>query len=237
MKHRLATALKWPVCAFGLAAAAYTAYVGTAWLRYGQPRRAKATTDEDELLDRFMPEYEVVDRQSIHISARPDAAFRAACDSDLMYLPFVRAIFATRAFILRSPADTPEHIPGLIAFTKSQGWSVLAELPGREIVMGTATRPWEAKVVFRSLAPDEFAAFDEPGFVKIAWTLRADTAKTEGTKFRTETRAMTTDDTARRKFRWYWAVFSPGIVLIRRLMLKQLRTEAESLRQPADVIA
>ena len=45
--------------------------------------------------------------------------------------------------------------------------------------------------------------------------------------FRTETRVTTTDQTARTKFRWYWARFSPGIVLIRRGMLGLLKTDAE----------
>ena len=39
---------------------------------------------------------------------------------------------------------------------------------------GSATAAYrQANVVFRSLLPDEFAAFHEPGYVKIAWTLRA----------------------------------------------------------------
>ena len=37
----------------------------------------------------------------------------------------------------------------------------------------------------------------------------------------------TTDPTARTRFRWYWARFSPGIILIRRVMLGLLKTDAE----------
>jgi hypothetical protein len=40
-------------------------------------------------------------------------------------------------------------------------------------VLGAVTQPWLADVVFRPLPPAEFSAFNEPGFVKIAWTLRA----------------------------------------------------------------
>ena len=72
-----------------------------------------------------------------------------------------------------------------------------------------------------------FRAFREPGYVKIAWTLRADPVSESQSVFRTETRAMTTDPPARAKFRWYWARFSPGIVLIRRVMLGLLKTQAE----------
>ena len=79
----------------------------------------------------------------------------------------------------------------------------------------------------RVAAPAAFRAFLEPGYAKIVWTLRADPVGESESVFRTETRVMTTDPTARTKFRWYWARFSPGIVLIRRLMLGLLKAEAE----------
>ena len=81
--------------------------------------------------------------------------------------------------------------------------------------------------MFRTLTPDEFAAFREPDYVKIAWTLRADPAGATASVFRTETRAVATDAAARRKFRPYWCFLSPGIILIRRMMLLPLKKEAE----------
>jgi len=82
-------------------------------------------------------------------------------------------------------------------------------------------------VVFRPLPPNEFIAFDEPDYVKIAWTLRADAAGPNASVFRTETRIVTTDASARARFRWYWARFSPGIQLIRWQSLGPVRREAE----------
>jgi hypothetical protein len=117
------------------------------------------------------------------------------------------------------------------------GWHVLHEEPGREIVVGAVTQPWEANVVFRGLAPDEFKAFHAPNCVKIVWTLRVDPVGPAETLFRTETRVVATDPTARARFRWYWARFSPGIVLIRQVLLRQLKADAErhvpGLAQPA----
>ena len=49
-----------------------------------------------------------------------------------------------------------------------------------------------ANVVFRALPPAEFAAFDEPGYAKIVWTLRADPIAAEESLFRTETRVKQT---------------------------------------------
>src|SRR2546425_934592 len=102
----------------------------------------------------------------------------------------------------------------------------LAGVPGREIVVGAVTQRWMAQV-FRALPPAEFAAFDEPGYAKIVWTLRADPIAAEESLFRTETRVNTTDPKARRKFRWYWSLVSPGVALIRRLSLAPLKREAE----------
>ena len=69
--------------------------------------------------------------------------------------------------------------------------------------------------------------FSEPGYVKIAWPIRADPLADDHSVFRTETRAVATDPLARARFRRYWSLASPGIVLIRWLMLKPVKTTAE----------
>ena len=220
------TALKWTAGALGLATAGYAGYVGAAWLRYGHPPTARVD-DHDGLLDRFMPAYDVAERHHIAVAAPADVTFAAACEQDLMAIPIVRAIFKTREIVLGSEPATSTNPKGVLAFTKSIGWGVLAEAPGREIVMGAVTQPWLANVVFRPVPPEEFAAFNEPGYVKIIWTLRADSTGAGTSVFRTETRVATTDAGARQKFRWYWAKFSAGIALIRRLSLIQVRRDAE----------
>ena len=207
----------------GVAAVAYAAYVATAWLRYGHA--AAATGDDvDPLLDRLMPTYDIVERHHVTVGAPAESTFAAACEQDMMTLPVVRSIVKAREFILGSKPDTAERPRGLIEYTKSIGWGVLAEVPGREIVMGTVTQPWQANVVFRPLPPDQFAAFNEPGYVKIVWTLRTDPLGTHASMFRTETRAVATDASARAKFRQYWSFLSPGIIAIRWAMLRQLST-------------
>jgi len=77
------------------------------------------------------------------------------------------------------------------------------------------------------VTPDRFAAYNDPGNVKIAWTLRARPVGDNATMFLTETRAVATDPDARRKFRSYWAFASPGIAAIRWLSLLPLRKDAE----------
>ena len=107
------------------------------------------------------------------------------------------------------------------------GWGVLAEEPGHELVLGAVTQPWEADVHFRGLPPHEFAAFDAPGFAKIAWTIRAESLGPATSLFYTETRVATTDAEARKRFRRYWTMVSPGVRLIRRESLRLVRADAE----------
>lgn len=218
--------LKWAAGALGVAAGAYGTYVAVTWIRYGRAG-IPAYWPADPLLDRFMPEFDVAERHRIFVAAPAATTFAAAKEQDLNASGITRAIFKTRQFVLRGEEDGVERPQGLVALTKSLGWGVLVEEPEREIVMGAVTQPWEANVVFRALPPERFAAFDDPGYVKIAWTLRVHPAGPRHSVFSTETRATTTDAVARAKFRWYWSAFSPGIWTIRRLSLRPLRREAE----------
>jgi hypothetical protein len=210
----------------GLAAGAYAALVGVTWFRYGHIPRADAD-EADALLDRFMPLYDVVERHQVRVAAPAAITLAAAEEQDLFDLPLVRAIVKARALVLGSTPDTRPQPRGLLAQVRSLGWGVLADVPGREVVVGGFTKPWEANPTFRALPPDEFAAFCEPGYVKIAWTLRADAIGETASVFRTETRARATDAIARARFRRYWAFASPGIALIRWLSLRPLKHEAE----------
>jgi hypothetical protein len=204
----------------------YATVIGTTWYRYGRVRSPRPD-ERDPLLDQFMPEYEVAERHHVRVAAPAAITLSAVTHTDLQQSRIVRAIFKARELVLGAQPDAETQPNGLLAQMTTLGWRVLAEKPGREIVVGAVTQPWLPNVVFRGLAPEEFRAFREPGYVKIIWTLRADPVGDTASIFRTETRVTTTDPTARAKFRWYWARFSPGIVLIRRLMLGPLRTDAE----------
>ncbi len=210
----------------GLAAAGYAAYVGAAWYRYGRAARP-VPGEEDHLLDQFMPAYEIVERHHIRVAAPADVTLAAAQEMDLQGSSVARTIIRARELILRATAEKRRCPRGLLAEVQSLGWGVLAEVPGREVVVGAVTRPWEANVTFRAIAPDQFAAFDEPGYVKIAWTLRSEPIGASDSMFRTETRAIATDAGARRTFRRYWSLLSPGIIIIRWTLLQPLKAEAE----------
>ena len=226
-RRGIGLAIRWVAAGLGTAALGYAAYVGMAWSRYGHASPPADCEETDALLDYFMPQYEVAERHHVRVAAPADITLAAAAETDLQQSRVIRGIFKTRALVLGADPDEATRPKGLLAQTTSLGWRVLAEKPGREIVVGAVTQPWLANVVFRGLPADDFREFREPDYVKIVWTLRADPISANESIFRTETRVATTDPAARAKFRWYWARFSPGIVLIRRISLGLLKEDAE----------
>lgn len=215
-----------------LAALGYAAFAGSAWARYGHAPRARKPEEQDLLLDRFMPMYDIVERHQIRIAAPADITLAAARELDLQGSCVVNALFKGREILLGTEPSEQRLPPGLLPAALSLGWGVLADQAGRELVLGAVTKPWEAKPVFRDLLPRDFAAFAEPDYVKIAWTIRADPLGEQESIFRTETRAIATDAEARAKFRRYWAMVSPGVALIRRAMLSPIKTAAERRAAP-----
>jgi hypothetical protein len=216
-----------------LAGAGVTALFGLgyalkAWSRYGRPA---LDGPADPLLDRFMPAYEVAERHETRVAAPAATTFAAACALDLQASPLTRAIFRSRELLLGATPSPPPSGRLTPDDLRRLGWEILAEEPGHEIVFGAVTQPWLANARFERVPAAEFAAFATPGYVKIAWCLAAEPLGPGASIFRTETRATTTDDEARRRFRRYWVAFAPGIRLIRRELLRLVRTEAE--RRPS----
>jgi len=194
-----------------------------------------ATAAPGRLINWFMPVADVMERHETLVHAPANIVLNVAKDFDMQSVPLSRAIIWLRGKILGATLLPPRRAQGLVAETIDLGWGVLAERPGRELVVGAVTQPWQADVKFTAIAPDRFAAFAEPGLVKIVWTLEVEPLGAALTRFRTETRAVATDGTAQRKFLRYWRWAGVGMVLIRWLLLPVLRREAERRASSATV--
>ena len=213
--------------AVGAGLAAFASYYTAKWSRYGKvdPERHP----RDTLLDQFMPHPEVDEYHSIDVAAPAPITLEAAKEMDLQSALIIKAIFFLRAVpsMLRGEPFRPEGPRGILDETLAQGFGVLAEDADREIVIGAYCQPWRVDVEFRLLPPEEFASFDEPGFVKIAVSLAAEPLGADSSRFVTRTRAVATDAEARRKFRRYWSRMSAGIILIRWFFLPLLKRQVE----------
>lgn len=178
-------------------------------------------------LDPFIPDPDIRERFQTTIEAPADLVMEVAMSFDLQSLFLVRAIIRLRERLLCASRSGPRSPVGLLAEMRALGWGLLADQPGRLVVCGATCQPWRADVRFTPIPPDQFAGYDRPQEVKIAWTLEAEPIGVMTTRFAHETRAVATDADARSRFRRYWRWARFGIVSIRWLLLPAIRREAE----------
>ena len=177
-------------------------------------REDQGQTRYFHLLDPFIPDPDVHKRHEITIRAPVAIVFNTVYKFDLQSIWMVRLIFWLRANLLSAKVQARGSTE-FIAEMLHLGWERLAEERNHFFIAGAVCQPWHADVTFSPIA-GQFAAFDEPGRVKIASTLETEALGPVLTRLATETRAVATDDAARTKFRRYWRKFGIGAMLIRR---------------------
>ena len=159
-----------------------------------------------------LPLYHHRERHSLRVAARPEAALAAARETRLADLPVVAALFRLRG--LRAA-------PGGPIWTSLQAQGFRLHDPETLVLIG---RPWSPRGGTRSV--EDFVAFAEPGYAKMAIDLRA-LPDGEGARLETETRVYLTDGRARRRFGAYWLAIRPFSGLVRRLWLRAAKGAAE----------
>jgi hypothetical protein len=109
---------------------------------------------------------------------------------------------------------------------RTAGLRPLGDDAGRELVVGGIARSrfWNADVHWAHPA-DGFAGFTEPGWGKLAWSLRIDPRIHGGSWLTFDLRAGATDDEAWRRFHRAWRVPGRFALPIRRAVLDRLARE------------
>ena len=159
-----------------------------------------------------LPVYHHRERHSLRVAAAPEAALAAARETRLEDVRLVALLFRLR---------------GLSAAPRGPIWTSLQAQgfrfhdPETLVLIG---RPWSPRGGLRPA--DDFVAFAEPGYAKMAVDLRA-RPDGDGAVLETETRVFLTDPASRRRFAAYWLVVRPFSGLTRRLWLRAARRTAE----------
>lgn len=184
------------------------------------------------LLDEWMPRWDVSDRHELTVAAPADRTYGAVRAVDFAASPAARLLFAIRNL----PAIARgRRVPPSVTLddTVRSGFALLAEEPGREIVVGVAGRFWALSGARLRISAGEFAGHAAPGTAKAAMSFRVDALGAERSRVVTETRVLCADAAARRSFRRYWTVIRPGSAIIRKVALAQIRRAAESATSPS----
>lgn len=198
-------------------------------------RRTGHRRIEAMLIDEFLPRYDVVERHGIRVDAPASRVYEAIWAADLARSLPVRVLLGLRTLPsllvdrakARRLADVLQRSTTVTLQTVlSQGFYLLAEEPGREVLLGVVGRFWTPTASLEPTDPERFRSAAAPGRAKGAWNFTV-TALGEGsTRLETETRVQCADARTLARFRPYWLVVRPFSGLIRRMMLRTIRAAA-----------
>jgi hypothetical protein len=124
----------------------------------------------------------------------------------------------------RGPGDLRRRLAGT-------GFVILDEVPDDELVIGVAGRFWRPDGGrCMDLTATDFINFSQAGYAKVAWNfkLRNASPETGTTILSTDTCIRCYGSAALWKFRIYWSLVGPFSGLIRKEMLEQVKSDAES---------
>lgn len=181
------------------------------------------------LIDALLPGYALQQVDRVAVTAGPAEAYAAARSVDFCRIGFVRLLFRMRMLPDRIAAWTRRQ-PYTEVFSSQiddfagagSGFVLLAEAPGREVVVGAVGKFWRPAIEYAAVSPATFAAFERPGFGKLAWCIRVTPREGGGSWIVFELRVGATDARALRRFRWYWRLIGPFSHSMRRALLRTL---------------
>jgi hypothetical protein len=147
------------------------------------------------------------------VEAQPGIAWPAIRRGDLSRSRVIRLLLELRSLPSRLSGAAQSPPPLTPDDMTRAGWLLLHEQPGREVVFGWVGRAWKVSDGgdrLPAIEPAGFAAFDRPGFTKVAFSIRVQPHGTGRSLVLTETQTAATHPGSRRRFRPYWRVIVPS---------------------------
>ena len=197
------------------------------------PAPPVAAAADQELIERFLSTYDVVITECVAVEADAELTFRAARELDFLTVqsPLLVASMFLRglpAKLRRHAAQTPPELRFADGSVSLPGWLFLGEVPGRETAFGAVGKFWKADIEWRDVPVEQFAAFDEPGWGKIACHFLVHPNGPGRSTLTYQCRTGTTDPTARRMMLRYWWIIRPFVRHILRATLRTICSNAET---------
>lgn len=188
------------------------------------------------LLDEYLPQFDVRIRCATRIVASSATVYASLWTTNFDHWGVTRSLYAVRTLpsFPSRPVKTWHRFYDQLfrrRFTLDQmlleGFALLDERRGEELVLGTIGRFWRARGELRAPNPVQFRAPAPAGTAKAAWSFEVGAQANGATELKTETRVLCADAATRRRFCAYWILIKPFSGLIRQEMLAAVRSTAE----------
>lgn len=185
------------------------------------------------LLDKYLPVYDFNEVHMVTIRTSPEKAFAAIKELKSAELsPLAFWLMSIRELPARLMGKASPQIQGSRPFLEELyegGFLDLDGVPNQEIVFGLVGQFWELTGGQNPqiASPQEFLAFDQPDYAKVAANLAVTDLGNGTVRCTTETRIRATHPATLKKFALYWRIISLGSGFIRILWLKAIQRKAE----------
>lgn len=194
----------------------------------GSPLGRQAKINAMSLLEQLAPSPHAAEFHQIEIPAPPEVVYRSLRTADLGGSTIIKALLVLRSLPAVLLGREKRSVRSAVTLQSiiSAGFGLLAEEPGREVVLGITGRFWRPT---GNIEPFDRESFSRPvpaGLARGIWNFKVAPSSSGGTILSTETRVTCGDEASRSKFGLYWRVIRPFSGLIRIMMLKAIRREA-----------
>jgi hypothetical protein len=185
------------------------------------------------LIDEQMPWWEQHFVRAQPVDAAPSATYDAIrridfFDSLVVGVPNRVRAFPERAVRWARRLPPPRQLDQFrFEQLLDNGFHLLADEPGRELVLGFIGRWWQRDFGRVDWAPADFREFQLPEYAVGAWNFAVLPYGDRASVVVTEVRLRCTDDAARRAFGRYFTITGPFIKAMGRPVLRLIRKEAE----------
>lgn len=195
-----------------------------------------------ELLEQLIAVPYMIEVDSIDVEAPAAQTWETVRHTDLARAPLIRTLFELRLLPERlrgkATAGPALSLDALSSTPERPGFAVLLEDAGCEVVVGAIGKVWQAEIPYLHVEDAAaFGRFEEPGWVKVAWSLRVDARGESGSRITIEVWVNATDDHSWQHFKRYFALVGPGSHFIRRSILTRWQKELGRSREHAEAWA
>ncbi|HEX5171011.1 MAG TPA: hypothetical protein VFW11_17670, partial [Cyclobacteriaceae bacterium] len=148
-------------------------------------------------IQKLLPNPRHTEVHRIFVKADPEVAWETVRHYDASYIPWIHLLFELR--------DLPNRLKGKHTIEKElhlgvdqvtergNGFMILHEEPGHEVVVGSVGQFWHADIPFTHPTREEFKDFNLPGWGKLAWSISVEPYR-EGSTISLELRTTATDE-------------------------------------------
>jgi hypothetical protein len=178
-------------------------------------------------LNFFLPDYFLREVHHLALRSSPKETYQAICDFDMSGVPWINGLFRLRT-VLDKKKSTSSHLTLRDAY-RNGGFILLDEIPDQQLIVGAIGKIWRPAIAFKKVDSFDYANFHQPGFAKVAWSLKCEPRIAGGTFCSFEVRVGATDSISAAKMRSCYSLIGPFSRAIRRSIFARFRKKFGSV--------